>query len=232
MVSHIHHPLESSGERHLIRPFFGAQHLLLSGNLKTGPYPSLTESLPERINEKRSQKSTRGAVELTTAAIPAAGANDAVLPSYASERTRGVPLDRYMANLDHFVASLVDAGSNNRCLPGAQILLITSPPFLSSTRVNAPGRPATLDLEHTRRYKDACKTVGKVWKKKASGREQTLDAWKALVDAAGDESQESLRPFYVYDGVHLSTKGYQVLYNEFLRIIESDWPHLDPTRKI
>ncbi|KAJ9121536.1 hypothetical protein QFC22_002154 [Naganishia vaughanmartiniae] len=97
-----------------------------------------------------------------------ARANDALLP-HASENSRAVPLDRYTANLNHFVSSLHGHGFD-QCLPEARILLITPPPFVVSMHLNAFGGLAKLDLEHTRRYKDACKAVGKVWNERTSGR--------------------------------------------------------------
>lgn len=132
-------------------------------------------------------------------------------------------------NLNHFVASLADTRSDYY-IPEARILLITPPPFVLSMHVNASGGPANLELEHTRKYKNGCKAVGKVWKERTSGRVQTLDSWAALVDAAGGESDDSLRPSYAYDGVHLTTKGYRVIYDDFTRIVQSDWPHLDPSK--
>jgi lysophospholipase L1-like esterase len=151
-----------------------------------------------------------------------AGTNDAVIGS-----KRGVPLDKYTANINHFVSSLASPASDYY-QPEAQILLITPQPFVQAMRDQA-GNKVKLDLEHTRRYKDTCLAIGREWNEKTSGKVQILDYWKLLVDAAGDETDEALRPYFV-DGVHLSTKAYRLLFDEIMRIIRSRWSHLDPEK--
>jgi hypothetical protein len=91
------------------------------------------------------------------------------------------------------------------------------------------GNKSKLDLNHTRKYKDACLAIGNEWNKRTSGKVQTLDYWKLLVDAAGEESDEALRPFFV-DGVHLTPKAYQLLFDELMSIIRSRWDSLDPDK--
>lgn len=129
--------------------------------------------------------------------------------------------------MNHFVSALADPASAYY-LPEARIVVITPQPFVQAMRVEA-GHKAKLDLEHTRKYKDSCLAIGNEWNKTTSGKVQTLDYWKLLVDAAGEESDEALRPFFV-DGVHLTPKVYRLLFNESMRIIRSRWEFLDPEK--
>ncbi|KAJ9121534.1 hypothetical protein QFC22_002152 [Naganishia vaughanmartiniae] len=162
------------------------------------------------------------------------GTNDAVVPDDApspvpddAEYTSGrsVPLAKYVANLNKMIDSLTDSYSEYY-LPGVRIALVTPPPVVISMR--EPGR-AKVDLEHTRKYKDACLSIGKQWSRKSGGRVQPVDCWKAITDAAQGEDDTAIKPFFT-DGVHLSSSGYEVVFDELIRIIQknANWKHLNP----
>lgn len=136
-------------------------------------------------------------------------------------------LEKYIANLNHFVSSLADPESAYY-LPEARLVLITPQPFVQAMRDEA-GQKAKLDLEHSRKYKDACLAIGSEWAKRSAGNVQTLDYWKLMVDAAGGETEKALRPFFV-DGVHLTPRAYRLLFDELMRIVTSRWESLDPEK--
>jgi lysophospholipase L1-like esterase len=163
-----------------------------------------------------------------------AGTNDAVLPDDSPtpvpedteyDTGRSVPLAKYVANLNKMIDSFTDSYSEYH-LPGVRIALLTPPPVVLSMR--EPGQ-AKVDLDHTRKYKDKCLSVGKQWSRKSGGRVQPVDCWKAITDVADGEKDDALRPFFT-DGVHLSPNGYQVVFDELMRIIKknANWKHLDP----
>lgn len=148
------------------------------------------------------------------------GTNDAALDN---ERT--VSLEDYINNLDQIVSALV-ASDSPQYTPHARLILITPHPVVEGMR--AKDTPVKLDREHTRKYKDACLVVGKEWAIK-SDKVQTLDLWKLLVEAGGGETEEALRPYYT-DGVHMTPKGYRLLFDELMRIICTRWESLDPQK--
>lgn len=150
---------------------------------------------------------------------------------------QSLPLDKYVANLNHYISSLVEPASEYY-QPEARIVLITPPPLVHSMRLEQP-LPSNVekkdqgkerDLEHTRKFKDACLTIGEEWAGKTQGKVQVLDAWKAIVDAAGSERDDQLRPFFT-DGLHLTAKGYRVLFDELMEVIHSSgWEDLSPNQ--
>lgn len=141
------------------------------------------------------------------------------------DNERTVSLEDYIINLEHFVSALADPASP-QYMPHARLVLITPHPVVEGMR--AKDTPLKLDLEHTRKYKDACLAVGKEWAVK-SDNVQILDLWKLLVEAGGDETEEALRPYYT-DGVHMTPKGYRLLFDELMRIICTRWESLDPQK--
>ncbi|KAJ9096028.1 hypothetical protein QFC21_005392 [Naganishia friedmannii] len=144
--------------------------------------------------------------------------------SNAHTAGRAVPLDQYKANLNKMLELFLDPTSDFY-LPGVRIVLLTPPPVVVSMMPKEDA--ATVALDHTRQYKDACLSIGQKWSRESGGKVQVLDCWKAVSEAAGGEDDDLLRPFFV-DGVHLTSKAYRVLFDELMRTIKSEWDHLDP----
>jgi lysophospholipase L1-like esterase len=114
--------------------------------------------------------------------------------------------------------------TSNFYLPDVRIALMTPPPVVISMRKTDA---AKIELDHTRRYKDACLSIGHDWSRKSRGKVQIVDCWKAITNAAKGENDDALRPFFI-DGVHLTPKAYRVLFEELMQVIKDEWQHLDP----
>ncbi|KAJ9121535.1 hypothetical protein QFC22_002153 [Naganishia vaughanmartiniae] len=147
--------------------------------------------------------------------------NHAMAPAVTAGRA--VPLERYKANLEKMIESFM-APTSDFHLPGVRIALMTPPPVVVSMR---KPENAKVELDHTRKYKDACLSIGQDWSRKSAGRVQVIDCWKAVTDAAGGEYDDLLRPFFI-DGVHLTSRAYALIFDELFRTIKAEWKHLDP----
>lgn len=161
---------------------------------------------------------------------PFSGANDASLPPCA----QALSLDKYVANLNHYIFSLVEPASEYY-QPEARIVLITPPPLVQAMRLEQPLPPhipkgeqgKERNLEYTRKFKDACLEVGKAWDAKTGGKVKVLDAWTTIVDAAGGEQDDLLRPLY-QDGLHFTAQGYRAIFDGLMKLIMSSWEDLNP----
>jgi hypothetical protein len=120
------------------------------------------------------------------------GTNDAALPP--SEQH--VPVETYTANLRYFMDELTSPSSPYAVssTEGLNIVLITPPALLTTMREPEWNRKPSL----TKQYVDACLQVAEEWKAKQAGktwRVGSIDAWNAIINAAGGEGEE-LRPFF------------------------------------
>ena len=174
----------------------------------------------------QSASSTRSAADIR----PLSGANDATLPPC----TQALSLDKYVANLNHYIFSLVEPASEYY-QPEARIVLVTPPPLVQSMRLEQPLPPHVpkgeqgkeRNLEYTRKFKDACLEVGNAWDAKTGGKVRVLDAWTTIVDAAGGEQDDLLRPLY-QDGLHFTAQGYRAIFDGLMKLIMSSWEDLNP----
>lgn len=126
------------------------------------------------------------------------GANDACLP----QRTQHLPLEKYKSNLSHYISSLLTP-SSPYYQPHTRIILITPPPIVPSQRNTHQTQsgnahlPPDREIEHSRKYKQACLDVGKEWMEKEEGKGKVgvVDAWEVLVTDAGGEG-DVLIPYF------------------------------------
>ncbi|CAD6568735.1 MAG: hypothetical protein TREMPRED_004739 [Tremellales sp. Tagirdzhanova-0007] len=146
------------------------------------------------------------------------GTNDSVLPS----REQHVSLPLFISNLSHFLDCLTSPNSPYAVADTPiSIILITPPPCLHS-QMEVEKRPHR-SLERTREFRDAVVQLGKQWDDRSNGKSwavKTVDLWKAMVTEVGEG--EELAPFF-FDGVHLTTRGYGVLWKEVTRVIKVDF---------
>lgn len=146
------------------------------------------------------------------------GANDACIPPSPQR----VPLDKYKANLEWMIQAL-RSESSEYYSPWTRIILFSPPPIqLSAWAAALADREVPRDLdrtfEETKRYADAAKEVA------AAQRVPLVDTYDALWKAAG-EKEEGLTPF-LSDGLHLTEKGYEIVYEELIKVISRDIPEL------
>jgi lysophospholipase L1-like esterase len=151
------------------------------------------------------------------------GANDAVLSPYEQH----IPLNQYVANLNAIVDYAFTKGQKPR------ILVLTPPPVnehqLQFWEVekgfSSPSRTAT----NTKRYAGACQAAA------ASLPVQVVDVWGAFMEAAGwkegepligsrDVPENKFLADLLSDGLHLTGKGYRIIFDEVMRAIKENWP--------
>ncbi|WVQ94350.1 hypothetical protein IAU59_001429 [Kwoniella sp. CBS 9459] len=158
------------------------------------------------------------------------GANDAVLPG----SPQCVPLDRYKANIAQLI-DLVQSPSSPYHSPDTKVVLINAPPIIEDAWIEAriekwesfgkegPKPDQNRDFGITKQYAEACLEVGK------DKGVEAVDLWTAIIKAAGGEGPKELAPYF-YDGLHLTSAGYEVLFNALSSLIVSKYPDLDPRK--
>ncbi|EJD46062.1 GDSL Lipase/Acylhydrolase [Auricularia subglabra TFB-10046 SS5] len=146
------------------------------------------------------------------------GANDACLV----QSPQHVPLDRFRVNLTRMVTMLRDEKSE-WYHPDTKVLFIAPPPVDEAARSadlasRSPPLAPDRTWDTTKAYADAVKQVGRELDV------PVVDAWTAIWDAAGNRI-EDLKA-YLPDGLHLSAKSYDIVYNLILDAISKNWPEL------
>ncbi|RSH84469.1 uncharacterized protein EHS24_005990 [Apiotrichum porosum] len=157
------------------------------------------------------------------------GTNDAVLPG----RLQYTPIPRFQENLK----TLVDYVRNKDSKwysPNTRIVFINPPPFIAADRLatqytrwrdeyKCEGPEPVLDREwdNTKKYAEAVVELGK------EINVPTIDLWTKIIEAAGGESPEHLKPYF-YDGLHFNSLGYKVLTDELTSMVTEHWPELHP----
>jgi len=159
-----------------------------------------------------------------------------VLPSFS----RYVPLPLYLTNLTSFLTSVTD-GKTYPFVPN--IILITPPPLLQSMMPDPESR-AQRELTNTKKYRQGVLDLASEWKAESAKEEWrvgVIDVWEAIIQDAGGEGEE-LRPYFTYvylslqlfewwlsvdgsdrDGLHLSAKGYEVLWKEYTKLVKGEF---------
>ncbi|KAI8099006.1 SGNH hydrolase [Halteromyces radiatus] len=146
------------------------------------------------------------------------GANDAALPFSPQH----VPLDRYRTNLTTMIKMIKDSASPFYN-PNMRLILITPPPVNESQwkkRCDENGDEMSRSAEITQKY---ASMVGQV------GEEQqvvVINLWSRLMEKAS-EDEKNLSDF-LFDGLHLNSNGYKVLFDLFMETIQSRFPEIDP----
>ncbi|ORX36446.1 SGNH hydrolase-type esterase domain-containing protein [Kockovaella imperatae] len=135
------------------------------------------------------------------------GANDSVNQG----ESQHVPLEEYKANLRQFIQLVTDPKSDNY-LKDVRVILITPPPVIGKFR---PDR----DTSNTQLYAQACLAVAEELSLPA------VDMYTAILQAAGGDTDDQLSPYF-YDGLHLTSEGYQVLFDRIMSVIEQQHPDL------
>ncbi|EXJ69280.1 uncharacterized protein A1O5_07316 [Cladophialophora psammophila CBS 110553] len=150
------------------------------------------------------------------------GANDACLPGHPQH----VPLANYRQALKSIITSPGVELHQTKCL------LITPPP-VDEWQLGSTERTA----EHTATYASACREVGKemsipvldlwtIFMSKAGWKEGSTGALVGSKDAPRNEVLGKL----LNDGLHLTTKGYELMYEELVQVIQQKLPDQLPER--
>ncbi|KAM0792260.1 hypothetical protein ACM66B_004954 [Microbotryomycetes sp. NB124-2] len=149
------------------------------------------------------------------------GANDAVLPG----QLQHVPLDEYEQNL-HKMIDLTQSPNSPHYSPTTKLLLITPPAILASKWSNFVRQtqglqqvgPPDRSVEHTQQYVDAVKKVGQ------ERNVPVADVWTAMYAAASGD--DLALDAMLYDGLHLSAKGYDLATKAITQAIAIAYPEL------
>ncbi|KAG2061679.1 SGNH hydrolase [Suillus hirtellus] len=141
------------------------------------------------------------------------GANDAA-PAPSPQH---VPIDRFKTNLSHII-QMVKSPTSAYYSPETRIILITPPP-VNTKQWDKPDSPRV--FETTRSYAGAVKEVGE------KENVPVADVWTKIFDAAG-RSEEACEK-YLSDGLHLTSDGYNIVFQAVVDIVERVYPELDPT---
>ncbi|WWC68934.1 uncharacterized protein I206_102870 [Kwoniella pini CBS 10737] len=156
------------------------------------------------------------------------GANDATIPG----EPQCVPLDRYKSNLVKLI-KLIKEPSSAYYSPDTKIVLINAPPIIENDWVKArvekwesfgstgPKPEQNRDKRVTKSYAEAAIEIAK------EQQVPIVDIWTAIVDVAGGEGDDQLAPYF-YDGLHLTSEGYAVLFKALSALIIDRYPELDP----
>ncbi|KAI0831767.1 SGNH hydrolase [Trametes gibbosa] len=150
------------------------------------------------------------------------GANDAA----RAHSKHHVPLARYEANLAWLVRAL-RAPTSAHYSPDTRIVFVSPPPVqperwvpVLAESLGQPEAPPDRDLEQSRAYAEAMGRLG------AREGVPVVDAWGRIWEAAG-WSSSGLTPF-LCDGLHLTGKGYQIVYDALIATIAEKFPELHP----
>ncbi|WWD16797.1 hypothetical protein CI109_101229 [Kwoniella shandongensis] len=156
------------------------------------------------------------------------GANDACL----APSPQHVPLEEYKSNL-HRLISLIQSPDSAYYAPETKIVLINPPPMIESKWLDSriekwesfgkegPKPDQNRDAKVAKEYAEACKDVAR-----ETG-VPVVDLWQAVVEAAGGEGDDQLDP-YLYDGLHLTSEGYAVLFKALTALLDEKYPELNP----
>ncbi|CAI7595673.1 unnamed protein product [Penicillium glandicola] len=155
------------------------------------------------------------------------GANDACVPTHDQH----VPLDTYKENLKTIIQHPATRAQNPR-------LILISPPPVNEHQLEAfdaakntpfPSRTASF----TKSYASAAGEVG------ASLNIPVVDLWSAFMKTAGwkegepligarDVPQSEALASLFTDGLHLTSAGNRIVYDELMKVIQANWPDQTP----
>lgn len=150
------------------------------------------------------------------------GSNDSSLPGATGQH---VDLETYRENLKSIITHPTLAAHRPR------ILLVTPPPIdeeasakteFTKFGTTTPVRSAEL----TARYADAVLEVKKDLETSADL--VVVNLHERITELNNHTSPANSLAEYLSDGLHLSSKGYQVLYDEILASIQRRWPQDGP----
>lgn len=166
-------------------------------------------------------------------------------------REQYLPLSAFTENLTSFFNALTSPGSPYAVAdtPVSIILITPGPPYLPQM---APATQATRSVGRTKQFRDEVVRLYHEWKALEAKQHikegewgwkiALVDFWELLTSAAGGEA-DGLVPFYLWvptrttnrshmccsrrsdrsDGVHLTTKGYTLLWDKISETIKTEF---------
>ncbi|CAG8918518.1 unnamed protein product [Penicillium salamii] len=155
------------------------------------------------------------------------GANDACVPGHSQH----VPVDQYKENLKAIIQHPATVAQNPR------IILISPPPV---NEYQLEGFDAAKDTPHPSRTANFTKLyAAAALEVAASLKVPAVDLWSAFMKPTGwhegqpligsrdAPSNETFASLFT-DGLHLSSAGNRLVYEEVMKVIEGNWPDQSP----
>ncbi|CEG65904.1 hypothetical protein RMATCC62417_02586 [Rhizopus microsporus] len=173
--------------------------------------PILKQILPTIEDQARSKAS----IPLMTIFF---GANDAAL--YPSPQH--VPVDKYKSNIKEMV-NLIKNPQSEFYNPKMRLILITPPPLyepLWKKRCEERGDPMNRTNESAKIYAEALKETAKELNV------VVIDLWTAIMSASEQNKQDL--SYFLSDGLHLTDKGYKILFDAVMDTISTHFPDIHP----
>jgi len=164
------------------------------------------------------------------------GANDSSLPDAPNKQH--IPLDEFTKNLMDIMSHPQIKAHDPR------IILVAPPPInehLWWPRDQSNGYASVTRLAGaTKTYADAVVQLGaelglpvvNLWKAFMAKTDFKADIWKLGDDLPGslDVSQNDALVELMYDGLHLNPAGYEIFYQELIKVIAEQWPDQSPEK--
>ncbi|PVI05609.1 SGNH hydrolase [Periconia macrospinosa] len=162
------------------------------------------------------------------------GANDASLPKV--QNNQHVPLDEYRDNLAKIIQHPQVAAHDPK------IVLVAPPPINEYLQWNSDQSKGLNSLSRkapiTKSYADAAVQVAEnlgvpvidLWKAFMAKAGLDLSTWKdgdAIPGSMETEPNDALVEL-MYDGLHFNPAGYDILFDELIKVIGKNWPDLLP----
>ncbi|KAH9867963.1 hypothetical protein IAQ61_007269 [Plenodomus lingam] len=200
------------------------------------------------VNRGFSGYNSRQALQILPAIIPSPdeaklrfliiffGANDSSLPDAPNKQH--VPLDEYKENLENIIHHPKIVAHSPR------IILVAPPPInehLLWPRDRLNGCTSVSRLAGTTKvYAEAVCDVGdkfnvpvvNLWKAFMAKTDFNMDTWKLgdLVPGSLEVPQNDALVELMYDGLHFNPAGYEIFFQEVMRLVEAQWPDQMPEK--
>jgi len=160
------------------------------------------------------------------------GANDARLPN--------TPGPAQTVSLQEFEENMMKIATYPALLQHDPKILLVTPPPIDERGVEEDDRTKGITVprrtaENTARYAEAVRGLGKRLNC------PVVDLWKAFMKEAGwtdggegplpgskEIPRNDVLKDTLYDGLHFNPRGYEILYKEFMKVVEKDLPELRP----
>jgi hypothetical protein len=123
--------------------------------------------------------------------------------------------------------------------PEAYVLLLTPAIIVEKMREEQKFQyppdqrlPADRSVENSKRYKEEIIKIGKEFQQtnpEWANKLRVVDTWESIVSASGgdERDEEALRKYFT-DGLHMTAEGYDIVFNECMQVIKSEFKGLDP----
>ncbi|OCF38036.1 hypothetical protein I317_04819 [Kwoniella heveanensis CBS 569] len=140
---------------------------------------------------------------------------------------RATPPEVFKSNTHHMLTQLTSPTSPYAIADTPVHIILITPPPPYDPQVPLPAKWVR-DQARSLRFAEAVRELGKEWKVREGSEEnqtgwrvEVLDLWAEMEKRAGGLGH-GLAPFF-HDGCHMTTEGYQVLWDLYTDLIKGKW---------